>query len=122
MPALVRLDSLELARGAGVSKGFGTDLLGELHDQQSRELSIRRHVLSSAEILRSATVVNAEIVRASDEIGTIKVGARGDLFVIDGDPLADIAVLENAYKMHAVIQGGRVAVSRGFCPRALTQP
>ena len=108
------LGSIELARAAGVPMGFGTDLLGELHDQQSREFSIRRRVLSAAEIIRSATVVNAEILRATGEIGVIKEGARGDLLVIDGDPLEDISVLENADKMQAVIQGGRVVSDRGI--------
>ncbi|MEO2237321.1 MAG: amidohydrolase family protein, partial [Candidatus Poseidoniia archaeon] len=35
------LVSLELARDAGVAIGFGTDLLGETHEQQSREFAIR---------------------------------------------------------------------------------
>jgi len=108
------LSSIELARSAGVAMGFGTDLLGELHDQQSRELTIRREVQSAAEILRSATVVNAEILREPGQLGIIKEGARADLLVVDGDPLADIAVLTNADRMHAVIQDGRIAVDRGL--------
>ena len=54
------LASLEICREAGVPVGFGTDLLGETHEQQSREFSIRAQVLSPAEVIRSATLVNAE--------------------------------------------------------------
>jgi len=108
------LASIETARSAGVVMGFGTDLLGEAHDQQSREFRIRREVLPAAEILRSATAVNVEILRASDEIGRIRIGARADLLLIDGDPLNDIAVLEQLERIHAVVQGGRIAVDRGL--------
>src|SRR6185369_9894445 len=41
------LESIEIARSAGVPMGFGTDLLGELHDQQSREFTIRRRALGA---------------------------------------------------------------------------
>jgi imidazolonepropionase-like amidohydrolase len=34
--------------------------------------------------------------------------------LIDGDPLGDIEVLERPEHMHAVVQGGRVAVDRGL--------
>lgn len=108
------LASLEIAKSAGVAMGFGTDLLGETHDQQSREFRIRREVQSAAEILRSATIVNAEILRATGELGVVREGARADLLVVDGDPLEDIAVLEDTARMHAVVQDGRVAVDRGL--------
>ena len=77
------LASLETAKAAGVSMGFGTDLLGETHEQQSREFSIRAQVLSPAEILRSATVTNAEILNRSGELGVIAPGALADLLVVD---------------------------------------
>jgi imidazolonepropionase-like amidohydrolase len=108
------LSSLEIAKAAGVRMGFGTDLLGELHDQQSREFRIRREVLSPAEILRSATVVNAEILRADGELGVVREGAKADLLVVDGNPLEDITVLEDGSRLHAVVQGGRIAVDRGL--------
>ena len=65
------LGSLELARDAGVEIGFGTDLLGETHDQQSREFAIRAEALSSQEILRSATLTNARILGREGELGVI---------------------------------------------------
>jgi imidazolonepropionase-like amidohydrolase len=108
------LSSIEIAKSAGVRMGFGTDLLGELHDQQSREFRIRREVLSAAEILRSATIVNAEILRAEGELGVVREGARADLLVVDGDPLQDISLLEDGSRLHAVVQGGRIAVDRGL--------
>jgi imidazolonepropionase-like amidohydrolase len=95
--------SLELARDAGVEMGFGTDLLGETHAQQSREFELRARVLTPAEILRSATVVNAKILRQEGELGVVAAGARADLLVVDGDPLENISLLVEPEKSLALI-------------------
>lgn len=107
------LASLEIAREAGVSIGFGTDLLGETHDQQSREFSIRAQVLSPAEVIRSATLVNAEILNRTGELGVIAPGAKADLLVVDGDPLHDITLLEGQGKhLLAILRDGELVVNR----------
>ncbi len=87
------LRSLEIARTAGVKIGFGSDLLGQLQNDHCNEFVIRREVMSAPEIIRSATLVNAEIVRQSGKIGELVAGAFADLLVVDGDPYRDIAVL-----------------------------
>ena len=87
------LGSLEIAQRNGVPIGFGTDLLGETHDYQSDEFTIRARVQQPIDILRSATLVNAEILQATGELGVIAPGAHADLILVDGDPLADISVL-----------------------------
>ena len=107
------LESLEIARDAGVEVGFGTDLLGETHDQQSREFRIRSEVLSPAEVIRSATLTNARILNREGELGEIAVGARADLVVVDGDPLADLALLEDQGKhLPLVMKDGEPLVDR----------
>ena len=88
------LNSLEILRSAGVKIGFGTDLLGPMHRCQSREFVIRSEVMSPFDIIRSATIVNAELLNRAGEIGTIVPGARADLIAVDGDPLADISLLD----------------------------
>jgi imidazolonepropionase-like amidohydrolase len=107
------LASLEIAHAAGVPMGFGTDLLGETHDQQSREFSLRGQVLASADVIRSATVVNAAILNRPGELGVIAAGALADLLVVDGDPLANLALLAEPEKgLLAIVKGGRLAVDR----------
>lgn len=107
------LRSLEIARDAGVPMGFGTDLLGETHEHQSAELGIRAQVLTPAEILRSATLVNAEILGQSGELGVVAPGARADLLVVDGDPLRDLSLLEGQGKhLLAVVKDGHFHVDR----------
>ena len=44
--------------------GFGSDLLGQMQDDQCREFLIRSEVMKPHEIIRSATIVNAEILPA----------------------------------------------------------
>jgi imidazolonepropionase-like amidohydrolase len=88
------LRSLEILQSAGVKIGYGTDLLGPMHRHQSREFVIRAEAMSPFEIIRSATSVNAELVNRSGELGIVAPGARADLIVVDGDPLADISLLD----------------------------
>lgn len=87
------LQGLQTMRRHGLSVGFGTDLLGPQQDRQGTEFALRSQVFTAGEILRSATTVNAEILRMNDRIGRIAEGFVADLIVVDGDPLRDVSVL-----------------------------
>ncbi|TCM02904.1 amidohydrolase family protein [Sphingomonas sp. PP-CC-3G-468] len=102
------LTSLDRLRGAGANIGFGTDLLGSLMDRQTREFSLRREVCSPLEILRQATSVNAALLQMAGKLGTIAPDAFADLLVIEGDPLADIAVLGDTSSIRLILQDGRI--------------
>lgn len=101
--------AIDIARTAGVKIGFGTDLLGECHPQQSKELLLRRDVQSSWEILRSATITNAELLGMTGRLGTLQPGAFADLLLVDGDPLADITVLTGqGERISLIMQDGAI--------------
>lgn len=87
------LKSLEICKRAGVKVGYGSDLLGQLQVDQSREFTLRREVLSPIEILRQATLVGAEIVRQEGKLGILAPGAYADLLVVDGDPIRKLELL-----------------------------
>ncbi|WP_250494432.1 amidohydrolase family protein [Caballeronia sp. GAWG1-1] len=87
------LKALELLHERGVKMGLGTDLLGEMHEYQSDELSIRADIVGSFEAIRQATAVGADILNMQGKLGVIAAGAYADLLVVDGDPLKDIRVL-----------------------------
>jgi imidazolonepropionase-like amidohydrolase len=55
---------------------------------------IRAEAMSPFDIIRSATVVNAELLNRAGELGVVAPGARADLITVDGDPLADISLLD----------------------------
>jgi imidazolonepropionase-like amidohydrolase len=107
------LRSVELARAAGVQIGFGTDLLGQLQNDQCREFLIRAEIMAPADIIRSATIVNAEILQRAGELGELKPGALADLLVVDGDPLQDLGLFQDEGRhLSAIMKGGRFYKNR----------
>ncbi|GHF52052.1 imidazolonepropionase-like amidohydrolase [Amycolatopsis bartoniae] len=97
--------ALELARAAGVPIGFGTDLMGVLEDEQLNGLRLQTEVEGPLQALRSATSVNAALLRRPD-LGRIAVGCAADLLVLDGDPFADPSVLWKGPRQ--VVRSGQV--------------
>jgi len=106
-------ESLDICRKAGVPVGYGSDLLGELQDEQSREFLLRREVMSPIEIIRSATLVGAQIVRMPDKLGVIEPGASADLLVVDGDPIKDLGLLQDqGAHLSLIMKSGRIHKNR----------
>ncbi len=97
------LKSLEICKRAGIKVGFGTDLLGQLQAEQSREFLLRREVLTPIEIIRQATQVGAEIVRMPGKLGVVQAGAYADLLVVDGNPLKKLELLTGQGRHLALI-------------------
>jgi imidazolonepropionase-like amidohydrolase len=97
------LKSLEVLQSAGVRIGFGTDLLGPMHRYQAREFVIRAEAMVPWDIIRSATVVNAALLDRAGELGVVAPGARADLIAVDGNPLADIGLLDGQGEHLALI-------------------
>lgn len=105
--------SLEICKAAGVKVGYGSDLLGALAEDQSREFSIRCEVQSPIEVIRAATTIGAEIIRRPGLLGSIAPGAFADLIVVDDDPLKNITLLEGQGRhLAAIVQGGRFYKNR----------
>lgn len=101
------LRSLEIFRKAGVKMGFGSDLLGESQRLQSDEFRLRAEVLSPAEIIRSATVIGAEVLGMQDQLGAIVPGALADLLVVDGNPLQSLdCLLGQGERMALIMKNG----------------
>jgi imidazolonepropionase-like amidohydrolase len=94
------LKSLEICKRNNVPVAYGSDLLGELHWDQSREFEIRQEVVAPIEIIRSATTIGAEVLRMPGKVGTLQPGAYADIIVINGNPLKDLALLGNQGRFH----------------------
>jgi len=102
------LRSLELAKRAGVRMAFGSDLLGQLQPDQSKEFLLRGEALSPQEIIQSATIVGAELLGRPGELGVIAPGALADLLVVEGNPLKDLGVFQDqGARIPVVMRGGR---------------
>ena len=100
---------LENLRDAGVSIGFGTDLIGPLYTRNLSEFALRSEVFTPVEILRQATSINASLLQRTGELGCIAPGALADLVAVDGDPLRDIGVMSRGPAgMPLVMKGGAI--------------
>jgi len=109
----VGLRSLQIAKEAGVTMCYASDLLGPLGAYQCREFGLRSTVLPAIDILRSATINAARMMGIQDKAGQIRAGFWADLIVLQSNPLEDITVLErHETELLAVVKGGRVCQSK----------
>lgn len=103
---LVRLDKMHRA---GVLMGYGSDLLGGMHEDQSGEFTLRGRYIPAASVIRSATLDAARVLRMEGDIGVIAPGAYADLIVVDGNPLDDLELLTHqGAHMPLILQGGAI--------------
>ncbi|MCC6459307.1 MAG: amidohydrolase family protein [Saprospiraceae bacterium] len=79
----------------GVKIAFGTDAGVFPHGKNNLEFNFMAKAgMKNLDILRSATVDAAQLLRLSDQIGTLEVGKIADLIAVEGDPLSDIRAME----------------------------
>ncbi|MGO4587727.1 amidohydrolase family protein [Paenarthrobacter sp. 2TAF44] len=113
-------NAVALARDAGVRIGFGTDLMGELEDEQLAGLRLQCEVLGVYAALRSATSTNAALLRRGD-LGRIAQGSCADLVVLDGNPFHEPSVLWDESRTRTVIKDGQI-ISAGALWAAADMP
>ena len=71
-----------------------------------RELELYVHAgMSPLEAIQSATIVPARVMGLEAELGTVEVGKRADLLIVDGNPLESIS---DVRKTSSVMTGGKV--------------
>lgn len=103
------LERLEKMHKAGITMGYGSDLLGGMHPHQSGEFTLRGRMLPADAVIRSATVDAAKVLRMEGEIGVIAPGAYADLIAVNGNPLEDLSLLTGqGAHMPLILQGGKV--------------
>lgn len=104
------LEILPTANKAGVKIVLGDDFgAGPLqHGDYADELDFYVNVagIPPLDVLRWGTRHGAELMGRGHELGAVKPGALADLIVVDGDPLADIRVLQQKDRILAVLKGG----------------
>ena len=102
------VQSLHLAKAAGVPIVYGTDLLGPMHERQLGEFLLRAPALTPIEQLQGATHTAARLMGQEAHIGSARPGAFADLIVMEGDPTQDIGLMaELPRHMKLLMQGGR---------------
>jgi imidazolonepropionase-like amidohydrolase len=95
---------LRALHSAGVTIVAGTDQAVPGHSLH-REMEIYVEAgFTPMEAIQSATIVPAGAMHRDKDVGTIEVGKRADLIIVDGDPLADI---RNLRRVVTVVKAGR---------------
>ena len=98
------------ALAAGVTLVFGTDLGVLPHHLGARQFAeMVKHGMTPMHAIKSATSIAADHMELSGDVGAIAVGRFGDLIAVRGNPLEDIAVLQD---VRTVIKGGVVVTSK----------
>lgn len=109
-------DTTPRAKKMGVKRASGSDFLGtpaDPHGEEAFELEMQvRCGLSEMEALVTATRRNAELFNLDARLGTVEKGKLADLILVDGDPLKNIKVLQDASRIKMVMLEGQVRVRR----------
>lgn len=101
-----------LARKYKVKLAWGTDTLfdAKVDARQGAQLAKMVKWFTPAETLRMATADNAELLALSGlrspypgKLGVVEEGALADLLLVDGDPIANIKLIEDPGKNFMVI-------------------
>ena len=104
---------LPVANAAGVKLLCGDDYgaIGLPHGRYADELEfyVKEAGIPPLDVLRWATRHGAELMGRGHELGAVREGFLADLLVVDGDPLADIALLQDPARLLAVMKGGTLA-------------
>lgn len=87
------LERLVKMHDAGVTMGYGSDLLGGMQSEQSGEFPLRGRYIPADAVIRAATVDAAKVLRMEGEIGALVAGAAADLIAVEGNPLENLNLL-----------------------------
>jgi imidazolonepropionase-like amidohydrolase len=93
----------------GIKVAMGTDqshrlLVGE--NLVEMEFMVKWLGMSEMDVIVASTSTAAECVERP-QVGALEAGRLADVLIVDGDPLKDIAVLQNRDKLHLVMKDGK---------------
>ena len=115
-PPLVRPKALEIgpkiqdtfgrAYASGVKIAFGTDSGVSPHGDNAKEFEYMVEAgMPPYEAIKSATVAPSDLLRISEDYGTLEAGKMADIVAVRGNPLEDITLLQ---QVSFVMKGGKV--------------
>ena len=95
------------AKELGVKIADGSDpAAADRHGRNAEELAaMTRRGLTALEAIRAATISAADLIGWADDVGAVESGRFADLIAVQGDPIADITVLQH---VKFVMKGGPV--------------
>ena len=99
--------SFQRAMKSGVKIAFGTDIGSMPHGEGWREMErMVNYGMLPMDVIHSATVMGAKLLRKNDELGQIKEGYFADIIAVEGNPDEDIKAFRS---ISFVMVNGNVA-------------
>ena len=98
-----------LKRGVRVLPGGDYGFAWSPHGQNAKDLEyfVKLLGMTPMEAIVSCTRWGGQMMMRGNELGEIKEGYLADLLLVDGDPLSNIAILQNPAKLLAIMKDGQ---------------
>ena len=91
----VLLDTFSKAYKAGVKIAFGTDSGVSAHGENAQEFELMVNGgMSPMQAIQSATIIAADLLFESNNLGQIAPGMFADIVAVNGNPVDDISLLQ----------------------------
>ena len=101
-----QLINFRKAVNSGLKIGFGTDIGVCRFGTNAREFALMvENGMSPMQAIQAATVADADLIGVSAKLGSISAGKLADIIAVQGDPLANIRLLED---VRFVMKDGQV--------------
>jgi imidazolonepropionase-like amidohydrolase len=103
---LAQRENFRKAVAAGAKMSFGTDAGVCAYGSSAKQFAFMvKYGMTPMQAIQAATRNAADLLGHSHELGSIKAGKFADIIAVEGDPLADIHVLEN---VRFVMKDGKI--------------
>ena len=102
----IQRENFRKAVAAGVKMSFGTDAGVCPYGTSGKQFAFMvKYGMTPMQVIQAATSNAADLLGHSTEIGSIKPGKYADIIAVAGDPLANVALLED---VKFVMKDGRI--------------
>jgi len=99
-------ESFKLALDSGVTIAAGSDVGVFPHGESARELELMSaYGMPPLAVLKSATSVNARVMKMETQVGRVQAGLLADLIAVAGDPARDVSATR---RVSFVMKGGAI--------------
>jgi imidazolonepropionase-like amidohydrolase len=85
---------------------YGIIVLPHGRYMEELEFYVKQVGIPALDVIRWSTMNGGELLGGAVKTGMVKAGYYADLLLVDGDPSADIAVLQDKAKVRAILKGG----------------
>ena len=90
----------------------GPDLIPHGENAVELEILVKQLGMTPMEAISAATRIGAEALGLENEIGTLEQGKAADLLIVNGNPLENIAILQDLQQLLIVMKAGRIIIDR----------